>query len=102
MIFEIKDGKGFIIEYSGNFELIFTGNYLNGERSGSGKEYYKGILQFEGEYFNGKRNGKGKEYSENNKIEYEGEYLNGIMWNGIRYDECGGIFEINNGIVKRK
>ena len=33
-------------------------------------------LIFEGEYLNGKRNGKGKEY-DNNKIIFEGEYLNG-------------------------
>jgi len=42
--------------------LKFEGNYLNGKRSGKGKEYYddNNILKFEGEYLNGKRNGKGK------------------------------------------
>ena len=43
--------------------LIYEGEYSNGERNGKGKEYdYKGNLIFEGEYLNGKRNGKGKEY----------------------------------------
>ena len=38
-------------------ELIFEGEYLNGERNGKGKEYYyNGNLEFEGEYLNGERN----------------------------------------------
>ena len=54
--FKIKDGKGNIKEYSSKGELIFEGEYLNGERNGKGKEYYKnGILKFGGEYLNGKR-----------------------------------------------
>ena len=34
------------------------------EKNGKGKEYngYDDRLEFEGEYLNGKRNGKGKEY----------------------------------------
>ena len=41
--------------------IIFEGEYLNGERNGKGKEYDAiGKLDFEGEYLNGKRNGKGK------------------------------------------
>ena len=35
-------------------------------------------LIFEGEYLKGKRwNGKGKEYSNNGKLKFESEYLNG-------------------------
>ena len=35
-------------------ELIFEGEYLNGERNGKGKEYYdNGILKCEGKYLNG-------------------------------------------------
>ena len=42
-------------------ELIFEGEYLNGERNGKGKEYnYDGRLIFEGEYLNGKKTGKEK------------------------------------------
>ena len=44
--------------------LIFEGEYLNGERHGKGKDYFSnGQLKFEGEYLNGKRSGKGKEYN---------------------------------------
>ena len=59
---ELKNGKGYIKEYDYDGKLIYEGEYLNGERNGKGKEYFRGKLIFEGEYLNGKRNGKGKEY----------------------------------------
>ena len=65
--------------------LAFEGEYLNGKRSGKGKEYYNGKLIFEGEYLNGKRSGKGKEYYED-KLLFEGDFLNGKMHNGKVYD----------------
>ena len=36
--YEIKNGKGFIIEYN-EWDKIFEGEYLNGIRNGKGKEY---------------------------------------------------------------
>ena len=44
---------------------------------------YNKNLVFEGEYLNGERNGKGKEYDYFRKLKFEGEYLNGKRWNGI-------------------
>ena len=72
IIYELKDGKGFI-----NSEE-FKGEYINGERNGQGKEYDEyGKLIFEGEYLNGERNGQGKEYDWfSDKLMFEGEYLN--------------------------
>ena len=40
-------------------------------------EHNNNRLIFEGEYLNGKRNGKGKEYDIFGLFEFEGEYLNG-------------------------
>ena len=40
IIFELKKGKGFSKEYNDYGNLIFEGEYLNGERNGEGKEYY--------------------------------------------------------------
>ena len=37
----------------------------------------KNKLEFEGEYLNGEINGKGKEYNYDGKLRFEGEYLNG-------------------------
>ncbi len=42
-----------------------------------------------GEYLNGRKSGKGKEYYENGNIKFEGEYLNGKKLEGIGYDEKG-------------
>ena len=61
--FEIKEGKGKIKEYDKYGQLIFEGEYLNGNKKG--KEYDDNCeLIFEGEYLDEKRwNGKIKEYS---------------------------------------
>jgi len=105
-----RNGKG--KEYYDNGELEFIGEYLNGKRNGKGKEYYdNGELKFEGEYLEGKRNGLGKKYFFNNdiydddyypfqdlKLMFEGEFLNGIMWNGTIFDNDNNNFtEIKNG-----
>ena len=57
--FEIKDGKGTVIEYKFD-DLIFIGEYINGERNGNGEEYKYGRLTFEGEYLNGQKKEKEK------------------------------------------
>ena len=82
LIYELKDGKGYVYEYDDIFEnIIFEGEYINGERNGKGKEYekYDGkTLIFEGEYKDGQRNGKGKKYYSGVFIKYEGEYSKGL------------------------
>ena len=91
IIYELKNGKGYVKEYNYYNYLLFEGEYLNGEKNGKGKEYYYkrdllvGILgynlndrekvKFEGQYKNGERNGKGKEYSRDGYLIFEGEYL---------------------------
>ena len=95
-------------EYNGyNDELIFEGEYLNGERHGKGKEYnWDGKLLFEGEYIKGKRNGKGKQYFHNfynSKFYFEGEYLNDKELIGTRYNKNGEIiYKLNNNINRRQ
>ena len=102
IIYETKTkGK----EYDGHSDdLIFEGEFLNGERNGKGKEYYyNGNIIFEGEYLNGKRNGKGKEYYYNGIIKFEGEYLNGERLNGKLYDKNGYLYcnlKNANGLIK--
>ena len=112
-IYELKKGKGKVKEYNDYEELItFEGEYLNGVRHGTGKEYYEsGRKKFEGEYLNGKRwngigyntrnnkvfelfNGYGlvKEYNDNGKIKFEGEYMNGEKnGKGKEYYENGRL-----------
>ena len=86
-----KKENGIVYEYDYFNDLVFEGEYSNGQRNGKGKEYdydyYEGNkLIFEGEYKNGMKNGKGKEYYLKGKIKFEGEYLNNKRWNGIMYD----------------
>ena len=98
-----KDGHGTIVECRYGNEIDYEGEYLygkrngygkipnnyegtflNGEKHGKGKDYMDGIAIYEGEYLNGiKWNGKERQYfNESGYILYEGEYLNGQRWNG--------------------
>ena len=75
-VYEIKEGKGHVKEC----------------------DFYCGELLFEGEYLNGERHGKGKDYDKDGKLLFEGEYLNGNKWNGKGYDQNGNIiYELKNG-----
>ena len=126
--FKRLSGKYLILENNGKGKeydsytdnLIFEGEYLNGEKLGNYKEYQDQILKlkrenieekrngkvkiydsfyekliFEGEFVDGKRNGKGKEYDYlNEKLIFEGEYLNDKRnGKGIEYDDGKIIFE---------
>ena len=106
--FKINSGKIIIGERSGlgkeldyfTNKILFEGEYLNGKRNGNGIEYHKnGGKIFEGEYINGKRHGKGKEYFwiEQFEFYFEGNYLNGKIWNGFQYGQIITESEIKNG-----
>ena len=61
-------------EYDIDGEIIFIGEYKNGERwKGKGKEYVYDILRFEGEYIYSQKI-KGKEYYISGNLRYEGEF----------------------------
>ena len=95
-VYELNNGKGLVKEYySDNNNLMFEGEYINGERNGKGKEFgHDGDLEFEGEYLNGERNGKGKEYDQDGDLEFEGEYLKGMRnGKGKSYDKGSLLFE---------
>ena len=69
--------------------------------NGKGKKYYWNRLEYEGEYLNGER--KGKEYYDNGELRFEGEYLNRKRWNGKGYNSKGeNDFEIKEGNGKAK
>ena len=74
----------------------FSSKYIIYEKSGIGIEYNRNNekIIYEGEYLNGKRNGKGKEYNFFNELVFEGEYLKGKKWNGQ------GYFNSENYIIK--
>ena len=97
----IYESNGIVKEYICDKDiLLFEGTYLNGKRSGKGKEYNDdGNLIFEGEYLKGERNGLGKEYDYRGRLRFEGEYLNGQQWIGYGYDDEGNLkYQLNNEI----
>ena len=99
IIYELKNGNGYVKEYNYKGKLKFEGEYLNGKKNGKGKEYhYNGKLEFEGEYLIGYKNGKVKEYDYNGYLEFEGEYYYGLKWNGKGYNKSNNIvYELING-----
>ena len=76
VVYELKNGNGYVKEYNDKGILVLEVEYLNGKRNGKGKEYYyDGYPKFENEYLNGFRNGKGKEYNFDEILVFEGEYF---------------------------
>ena len=71
-----RNGKG--DEYNDNGELIYSGEWKDGERKGKGKYYHDGSLIYEGKWSKGKPNGRGK-YYQNDKVVKEGEWKNGYL-----------------------
>jgi len=80
IIYELKNGNGYVKIHNQFGQLIFEGNYLKGEKNGKGKEYHDvfGYAIFEGEYLDGKRwKGKGKKYDDKGNLISEDNYLEG-------------------------
>ena len=123
----IKDGM--VMERNGNGKeynaglLIFEGEFKNDKRwNGNGynpyhnivyqlnngkglvKEYYKNNkLSFEGEYLNGEKNGKGKEYNDKGILVFDGEYLNGeINGKGKEYNDNDGTLKFEGEYLNAK
>ena len=88
-----------------NYHLLGK-KYKIEEKNGKGKEYnINDKLLFEGEYLNNKRNGKGKEYFLD-RLKFEGEFLNGKRnGKGKEYYLDGGLrFEgeyLNGKLIKQ-
>ena len=76
---------------------IFSGKYVKYEGKERVKIYnaFDDKIIYEGEYLNGKKHGKGKEYNEFGVVMFEGEYFN-----GKRIIEGNtGLDEFNEGFV---
>ena len=77
-----------------------NGNVIYELKNGNGKviEYNDDKIEFEGEYLNGLKHGKGKQYYNNGNLSFEGEYLNGLKWNGIIYEPNNkNTYELKDG-----
>ena len=83
-----RSGKG--KEYDINGKIIFEFDFISGDRRSKRYKYDKAdyyVLKYEGEILEGQRNGKGIEYDDyGRRIIFEGEFLKGYRWNG-KYKE---------------
>ena len=118
-VFEISNGRGNVLEYNSLGQLLFEGEYIDGDRNGKGKEYYENSsIKFEGIYLKGKkwngigynlkgkevyriRDGKGdvKEYNEVGQLIFKGPYINGEK-NGKGKEYCFEIEDDDKKVYK--
>ena len=69
-----RDGEG--IEYNGDQEIVYRGQFSDGVRCGHGKEFQKGVCIYEGCWENNQRNGEGCSFLESGGIEKKGMWKN--------------------------
>ena len=80
--------------------LKYIAQIRRGIPIGKCKEFdMEGNLIYEGDFSNGKRNGKGREIL-NNNVNFEGEFKDGIKWNGNanEYNKKGNL--LFNGVYQ--
>ena len=82
-MYELKNGNGFVKEII--YKITKVENLIEDD------------LVFEGNYLNGEKNGEGKEYTKQGDLIFKGKYLNGKKWNGIMCFKNNENFEIKNG-----
>ena len=101
IIYEIKDGK-ILMKDKSSKDIIFEGEYINGEINGKGKLYYNsGKLSFEGEFFYGKK-WNGKLYDSENNIICELKKGQGIRKKMMSDKEKTIEGEYKNGTISGK
>ncbi|MGL5574831.1 MAG: hypothetical protein ACRDCW_04660 [Sarcina sp.] len=84
----IEDNK--VYKYIEIGDLVYKGEFNEGNRSGYGKIYYKEVLQYEGSIKNGVYDGIGKLYDLAERVEFEGNFKEGKKFGyGTSYDSFG-------------
>ena len=90
------NGKGKLILSNG---IIYEGDFVDGEKSGSGTIFYPDGTVYEGQVEKGELKGKGK-MTWKNRYEYEGDFkFNKFIGNGILKGPSGDVYEgefVNN------
>ena len=87
-----KHGKGIIFDKNGN--IIYEGDFVNGEKEGNGKYYYKNGEYYDGPWIKDKKHGKGIIYYPNGSILYEGEFVNDKREGNCKYILKDGSYYI--------
>ena len=79
---DVIEGEGFLYD---NGQVIFKGQWKEGQRCGYCEEFKAGHRIYAGNYDKDVRNGYGIEYDENNHILFEGEWVDGKQ--GLKFIE---------------
>jgi len=93
-----RSGQGKLI-YPDN--SVYEGQWLNNERSGEGIYVYSNGDQYIGQWLNDKRHGHGRYIYASDRTEFSGEYNNGECLNGQWEMYAGKLYKanINNGKI---
>jgi antitoxin component YwqK of YwqJK toxin-antitoxin module len=86
----MEDGKW--KEFNKHAVLISEGNYINGKKHGTWREYYDhtGSIMIEENYNNGIAHGRYRSFHPNGRVWSEGQFVNGMRENYFSvYDENG-------------
>ena len=93
------------IDYTLLHYKFYSGKYIIYEKDWIGKEFSgkDDKLLYEGEYLNGERNGRGKEYYSDGILKFEGEYANGKRnGKGKEYNNSNGKLEFEGEYLNGK
>ena len=98
----VFEGKGILINISNEkeekyFVKYYDGDFVNGKKSGYGKEIYNNDEYYIGEFSNNLRHGKGILYNENGIVKIESNWERGTSINTESITEY-----YNNGSLKYK
>lgn len=87
-------GMGKLYQWS---ELVYEGEFQQGEYQGQGKTFYAGgKLMYEGSFHHGTMHGQGKMYKEDGSLWYDASFENGsIQGAGTVYFPLGHRLEVN-------
>ena len=78
-----KNGKIFSYYNNPKKQLEYEGEFIDDIKNGEWKTFYEnGNHKFIGDYKNGEKHGLCKEYNEFGKLVFDGEYNEGVKWNG--------------------
>lgn len=94
---ELCSGRTFYKTNATEWELVYDGEFANGDFHGHGTAWVRGSRNYTGDWVEGKRNGRGVQYSRTkNTVLYAGNFKNDC-WHGhgTRYDGEAIVYEGN-------
>ena len=88
----LPNGKG--KKYNKNGNVLYEGDFINGQFEGKGKYIYDNGDYYEGQYKKGLQNGEGTLYYKNGDIMAQGNFTNDMLeGNGKYFFENGSYYE---------